>query len=228
VTGFEIWLQSTWAYVRGQLPPAPARVLEIGCGPRGGLVPLMLEAGYDAVGVDPEAPAGPGYHRVEFERFETTAMNAIVACTSLHHVADLGVVMPKAREGLTPGGVLVVVEWDWESMDEATARWCFERLREPTGTEADHSWLLNVRDEWLASGQPWMRYLATWAAHEGLHTAGAMLREMDQRFDRRSCVRSPYYFPDLADTTESDEQDAIDAHEIQAGGIRFVGRPGAH
>lgn len=34
----------------------------------------------------------------------------------------------------------------------------------------------------------------------------------------------PYFFADLADTAESQEQAAIDAGQIQATGIRYVGR----
>jgi hypothetical protein len=48
----------------------PATVLEVGCGTLGGLVPALLACGYLAVGVDPEAPEGPGYRQVEFERYQ--------------------------------------------------------------------------------------------------------------------------------------------------------------
>ena len=47
--------------VRARLPEAPARVVELGCGPLGGLVPGLRAAGYDAVGVDPAAPDGDEY-----------------------------------------------------------------------------------------------------------------------------------------------------------------------
>jgi hypothetical protein len=53
------WLAAVWPFVGGQLPSAPATVLEVGCGPLGGVVPALLDGGYDAVGVDPEAPEGP-------------------------------------------------------------------------------------------------------------------------------------------------------------------------
>jgi SAM-dependent methyltransferase len=52
----------------------------------------------------------------------------VVACTSLHHVADLDQVLDLIHDTLTPGGVLVVVEWARERFDETTARWCFARL----------------------------------------------------------------------------------------------------
>jgi hypothetical protein len=37
------WLAAVWPFVRRQLPSAPARVLEVGCGPLGGFVPALLE-----------------------------------------------------------------------------------------------------------------------------------------------------------------------------------------
>jgi hypothetical protein len=50
------WLAAVWPFVRAELPPTPATVLEMGCGLLGGFVPALLDAGYHAVGVDPEAP----------------------------------------------------------------------------------------------------------------------------------------------------------------------------
>jgi hypothetical protein len=45
-------------------------VVEVGCGTLGGFVPALLDVGYRAVGVDPEAPEGSGYRQIEFERYE--------------------------------------------------------------------------------------------------------------------------------------------------------------
>jgi len=63
VTPDERWLAAAWPFVSDQLPPAPAGVLEVGCGPLGGFVPALLGGGYEAVGVDPEAPEGPATTR---------------------------------------------------------------------------------------------------------------------------------------------------------------------
>jgi hypothetical protein len=88
------WPSALWPFIRAQLPSAPARVVEIGCGPLGGFVPLLDAAGYEATGVDPEAPQEPRYRQIEFERCEMPApADAIAACTSLHHVADVGSVL---------------------------------------------------------------------------------------------------------------------------------------
>jgi SAM-dependent methyltransferase len=226
VTMHGSWLASTWAFVRGHLPDAPATVIEIGCGPDGGFVPQLLEAGYDAVGVDPEAPDGPDYHRIEFERYDATRKaDAVVACTSLHHVADVAEVLDEVTGCLAPDGRLVVVEWDWERFDEPTSQWCFGRLAEVDGGLAQHSWLRTIRDEWTASRQPWPQYWPSWAAREGLHTGQLILDQLNARYRCQSSTRTPYFFPDLEETTEADEQAAIDAGLIRAGGIRFVGYP---
>ena len=42
VTVENAWLKATWPFVHGQLPAAPAAVLEIGCGPLGGFVPALF------------------------------------------------------------------------------------------------------------------------------------------------------------------------------------------
>src|SRR5690348_10904571 len=121
------WLAATWPFVRAHLPEPPADVVEIGCGPLGGFVPAMRAAGYQATGVDPEAPAGPEYRQTEFEDYAAPGpVAAIVACTSLHHVTGLGDVLDRIGAALVPGGPLVIVEWASERFDEATARWCFD------------------------------------------------------------------------------------------------------
>ena len=70
MTSDERWLAAVWPFVRDRLPAPPGAVVEIGCGPLGGFVPMLRSAGYDATGVDPEAPDGPWYRQVEFERYE--------------------------------------------------------------------------------------------------------------------------------------------------------------
>jgi SAM-dependent methyltransferase len=224
MTSDERWLAAMWPFVRAWLPPPPARVLEIGCGLLGGFVPALLGAGYDAVGVDPEAPDAPNYHRVEFEQYQPPQpVDCVVACTSLHHVGNLDVVLDQVAASLVPDGPVVVVEWAWERFDEATARWCFDRLA-PADPAAEPPWLHRRREDWVAAGQPWEACCREWAAQEGLHTGQAITRALDARFDRRLHVVGPYFFADLLDISEPDEQAAIDAGQIQATGIRYAGR----
>src|SRR5438270_650005 len=67
VTVEDRWIAALWPKVRSFLPPAPATIVELGCGRFGGFVPRLRESGYSAVGVDPAAPDGNDYRRVEFE-----------------------------------------------------------------------------------------------------------------------------------------------------------------
>ncbi len=253
MTSDERWLAANWPFVLTHLPAAPARVVEIGCGPLGGFVPMLEWAGYQATGIDPEAPAGSSHRQVEFESYEAPGpVDAIVASASLHHVADLAVVLDQVKALLVPDGRLVIVEWAHERFDEAAARWCFARLPEPgehhsrlpeSGNDhtplpesgedhtpppepgEDHSWLRHRRAEWRESGQPWADYLRSWAQAERLHSGQDILAALDARFDSEPVTYGPYFFMDLAGTSEADEQAAIDAGLIQANRIQYAGRP---
>ena len=225
------WLKHMWPFVRDALPAAPARVLEIGCGPLGGFVPMMLHDGHRAVGVDPEAPEGPGYARVEFERYEPPAdvdpvgsFDAVVASTSLHHVHDLAEALDRVVTTLRPDGTLILVEWMTERFDQATAQWCFDRLP-ATSPEDEPRWLEHAREEWAASEQTWDAYFQGWRREEGLHTGEDMLRALDARFEPRVCTYGPYLFAELDATTAADEQAAIDAGQIQATCLHYVASP---
>ena len=204
--------------MRAQLPAAPARVVELGCGPLGGFVPRLRESGYDAVGVDPKAPQEAGYHRVEFEQAELPAeADALVASASLHHVADPCEVLDRVAATLAPGGTVVVVEWAWEDFDEPTAEWSFRRLGSEEG------WLRRRRDEWRESGEPWSTFLQGWARGHGLHSAQTLLSLLDERFERRQLSRGPYVFADLPSTSPEEEQQAIDGNEIRAIRVDYAG-----
>lgn len=223
MTSDELWLSYGWSFVRAMLPAPPGEVLEIGCGPLGGFVPALLRDGYAATGVDPAAPEGPAYRQAEFESYDPPgAVDAVVASTSLHHVADLDLVLDRMTAALRPGGAVVVIEWASESFDEATARWCFARLRaaDPSG---EPGWLQRHQAQWAASGLGWDAYIGGWLAEEGLHQGGKIIDALGARFARRSCASGPYFFPDLAGTTEADEQAAIDGGRIRAGGVRYAG-----
>lgn len=207
MTAHERWLSATWSFVRRQLPEPPAVVVDLGCGTHGGFVPLLRAEGYDAIGIDPNAPDEPNYERVEFEHADLPrAVDALVASTSLHHVADPAEVSDRIADAVRPGGVVVVVEWASERFDEQTARWCSERL----GSE--ESWLHELVED--PNG---------WFTREGLHRGEELVRLLDERLERRSLAYSPYFFPDLEATTEADEQAAIDDGQIQASRIDYVG-----
>ncbi len=212
------WLEMQWEALRPELPSAPARVIELGCGPYGGFVPALQQAGYEALGVDPEAPAGTAYCQQEFERFQPPwPADGVIACTSLHHTADLPRALDCIAAVLRPMGVLAVIEWDWQRFDERTARWCFDRLS-PTD---ETGWLHHGRDRWLESGQSWSDFITGWAKEEKLHTGDALIAALTGRFQTRVLTRGPYFFPDL-EMSPAMESAAIDAGELQASGIYYL------
>lgn len=194
-------------------------MIEIGCGASGGLVLRLRSAGYDATGVDPDAPDEPGFARVEFERFGPVRADAILACTSLHHVADLDAALDRVASSLVPGGTLIVVEMAWERYDEPTARWSFGHA-----SADEDSWIRHQHDEWAASGLPWAEYRDAWAAQAGLHRGAAVVEGLDQRFGTVSVTHGPYFFGDLATVSYAQEQRAIEAGQISAVGISYLAR----
>jgi SAM-dependent methyltransferase len=218
----ERWLTALSPFVRAQLPAPPARVLELGCGPLGGFVPALLADGYDATGIDRNAPDGDGYRQSDFEGTALgEAAGAVIASRSLHHVGDVGEVLDRVAASLLPGGLVIVAEWQWERFDERSARWCFDRLAAPEGD--DPGWLQRRRGDWLASGVRWDEYFAAWAGGHGLHRAADIVAALDARFERVLCEEAPYFYADIDGVDEHDEQAAIDGGEISATGVRYVG-----
>ncbi len=62
---------------------------------------MLRAAGYDAEGIDPNAPEEPHYQSVEFEEAELPQKpDAFVASTSLHHVLDPAIVIDRMTSAL--------------------------------------------------------------------------------------------------------------------------------
>jgi SAM-dependent methyltransferase len=108
-------------FVLSQLPPAPARVLEVGCG-KGELAAALDAEGFDVVAIDPDAPNGPIFRRMTIEAFdEEDSFDAIVASLALHHVDDLGGVLEKLVAMLR--GPLILNEHAWDRLEPMTREW---------------------------------------------------------------------------------------------------------
>src|SRR3954452_7746537 len=100
-------------FVFDQLPPSPRRVLEIGCGREGGLVEQLAARGYDALGVDPEAPEGDRFVQAEFQTLDGE-WDAVVAGRVLDHVHPLGESLDKLARRAP---LLLVDEFAWNLID---------------------------------------------------------------------------------------------------------------
>ena len=191
-------------FVLTRLRPPPGRILEIGCG-SGELARALAAARYDVLAIDPDAPEGDVFRRVSFEDFdESGPFDAVIASRSLHHIHDLGAALEKVVRILGEDGVLMLDEFAWDRMDEATAGWFYPRR----GEAAEGG-----RDRWQEE-------------HDGLHTYGAMREELDARFTERSFAWLPYLHRDAhANIEEAEERRLIDDDVIQAIGFRYVGEP---
>ena len=91
------------AFVRANLPPPPARVLEVGAG-EGDLARALRAAGHDVAAIDPD-PRGDGVRGVALHELDEPAgaFDAAVAIVSLHHVEPLELSCARLAELLRPG-----------------------------------------------------------------------------------------------------------------------------
>jgi SAM-dependent methyltransferase len=197
------------AFVKVQLPPTPARVLEVGCG-QGDLARAVARLGYEMVAIDPRAPDGDIFEPVPLEKFPGSGpFDAVLANRALHHIPDLAGALDKVARLLRPGGRLIVHEHAWERMDEPTARWYLEH-RAPTDPAAPRS-VESCLADWTAD-------------HAGLHGYPQMRPVFDTRFNERFFAWTQYLYAELGGAeVERKERDLIEAGKIQAIGFNYVG-----
>jgi hypothetical protein len=193
-------------FVFEQLPPPPRRVLEIGCGREGGLVEQLVAGGYDALGVDPDAPEGERFVRAEFQTLDGE-WDAVVAGRMLHHVNPLGESLDHLA---TLAPLLVVDEFAWNRIDAAAQDWYEGQHRmlrasghEPYGPASLDDWRLR---------------------HSDLHPDELLLRELRARYEELAFERIPYMHRWLGGpSSEGLEQSLVDAGAFPAIGYRWAG-----
>jgi SAM-dependent methyltransferase len=116
----------TLARLTRLLPPAPARILEVGCG-RGALAAALIELGYRVTGVDRDADQVAaarerGVPVIQADVRDVSGEYDVVLFTrSLHHAENLDEILAHAATLLDPGGQLVLEEFAWERVDPAAA-----------------------------------------------------------------------------------------------------------
>lgn len=194
-------------FVLRHLPPAPARVLEVGCGDEGGLVPDLAGRGYDVVGVDPRAPDGDAYLRHEFQEaaaaLAARPWDAVVAGRVLHHVDPLddGVAL-LAR--LAP--LLVVDEFAPDLIADDVQTW-YEERRPAAGDVPAPERI----DDWRER-------------HPHLHPHDAVLGALRRHYEERELTWVPYLHRWLrSSAVEAQEREAIAAGTLAAVGWRWAG-----
>jgi Methyltransferase domain len=189
------------AFVLQELPRPPARVLEVGCGDAGGVVPALLAAGYDALGVDPRAPAGEHYRQADF-REVGGEFDAAVAGRVLHHVRPLD----EAIERLAARAPLLVVdEFAWDRIDGAAQAWYEERHRRLDAAGAEPGGPTSL-DEWRER-------------HQDLHPHGLLLDALRARYEERVLEWLPYFHRWLGDP----QTEALEREQTRSGAFAPIG-----
>jgi SAM-dependent methyltransferase len=178
------------SFIRGSLPAAPARLLEVGAGD-GELAWTLAADGYDLLAIDP-ASTTPDVHQLALHEVSEPAgsFDAAIAVLSMHHVEPLRESCHRLARLIRSGGVLVLDEIDFALFDERAAGWWLEHHDSPHEHDASaqemvaelrhHCHLLSTIQETL---QEWFEltppdrgpYLYRWELGPGLREAETAL-----------------------------------------------------
>jgi SAM-dependent methyltransferase len=194
-------------FVRGALPPPPARVLEVGAG-RGELAAFLREAGYDVRAIDPAADGAPGVEPVALldVTADDAAFDAAVAVVSLHHVEPLAESCARLAAVVRPGGVLAIDEFDVGRFDDRAAAWQIAQ-RKAAGIDHpghDVAWSDDLRHH--------------------MHPVAAIRAALAPAFDVGEPVPGPYLYRwELHPALRPVEEALIAAGDLPATGARLVG-----
>jgi SAM-dependent methyltransferase len=177
--------------------PVGSRILDVGCGD-GGLVECLAASGFDAVGVDPQAPRRPPLIQERVEDVGSIGrFDVVCAVMTLHHV-QLDPVLAAIARLLRPGGRLLAYEFAWEEYDQRAASWLDGHDR----SGADNSvtgWQLE---------------------HADLHTGATLRSRIGDAFDLRRETPRPYLARMLGNHRLEEQEHAM----IVAGTLPALGR----
>ena len=190
------------AFARESLPPAPARVLEIGAGD-GELASALAAGGYDVLAIDPK-PQGDHVRAVALHELDEppASFDAAVAVVSLHHVEPLRESVGHLATLVRPGGKLVIDELDVDALDDDAVAWWMEH-----GGNADDP----------------AKMVETMRHH--IHPVRAIAEALAPHFELGDPVPGPYLHRwHIPPGQLEAELEAIASGAIPRTGVRIVGR----
>ncbi len=206
MTAQDIAVEETVEALTPYLPEAPSRLLEIGSG-EGRLASALISKGHDLVavdedrsaieaaqqrGVDARVACWPQTPKTTGDEENTTAIHGpfdgILFTRSLHHIGELESALEAAWEALTPGGILIVQDWAWETVTEGDA----ELLHRLIDLARSAGW--SVSDEWNDADGPPLRDWRNHLNEHGLHEWTTSRTALGARFQQRAETNHPYWF----------------------------------
>ena len=214
MTALEFPADLTEEFIAAAQPGRPGRLLEIGCGD--GRVDSRLAArGWKVLAIDTDAACvaetasrGVDARLATFPDFDDAeGFDLITFTRSLHHISEIDEACRRARELLRPGGRVVVEDWAWNRMDEATAAWAFGLMQSLAAGG------LFETDEWDADEER----VASWLEehrHHGLHDDAAMEAALAAQFELESVERVPYVYRYVARSMAEHEHGQGCAHRV--------------
>ncbi len=226
------FLERTVAFLARELPPAPASVLEIGCG-QGEVAERLARRGYDVTAIDLDRAAvaatrrrGVRAVRADVRSFRGGPFDAIVCVFSLHHVAPLSSAGAKVRALLRPNGRLLVRDFAWEEADAPTAAFWLDTMRTLVAAGPAHPY----RPLPAVDAEPLDAWRDRNQRPERLHPGRAMLRMLQIRFHVQRIERGPFLYAVLGGAVRGPRRSPltetlfeIERRRIASGAIRPIG-----
>jgi SAM-dependent methyltransferase len=218
------------------LVPAPADVLEIGCG-EGHLVVALSALGYKVVGLEADLEIvsraqtnGIPVVLATWPDHSAAAADAVIFTRSLHHIEQLEPAIEAVVPVLKPGGQLLVEDFAFDAPDEATIEWFVDICRSEIGLVLVDYAANEVMNGLLSSRDP----VAAWrASHDhDLHTIDAMTEVVARHFRVGDVYEVPYLYRYLVSALPDDEEAVSFLLHVrdeetrlgEAGEIQLVGR----
>ncbi len=195
------------AWVRTNLPPAPAQVLEVGAGD-GELARRLRVAGYEVAAIDPksESPEVVPVALVDAPD-PPRPFDAAVAVVSLHHVEPLEPSVQRLAEVTAPGTPLLIDEFDVSALDERAAAWWLDQRRALGGDDAETP----------------AELIETMRAK--VHPIDLVVDALTEWYDVGEPVRGTYLYRwKLDESLRPVEEQLVAAGELPRTGIRIVAR----
>jgi 2-polyprenyl-3-methyl-5-hydroxy-6-metoxy-1,4-benzoquinol methylase len=130
--GIVVYVSEILKHIQPYLPPAPATILEFGCG-KGHVAQKLQEMGYTVTAIDTSEKdiefaksLGVNATVADFTKYDTDQkFDVILGVMVLHHIPDISAALNAIKKNIKPGGICLIEEFRREIVDHNTVKWFF-------------------------------------------------------------------------------------------------------